>query len=99
MSGTGRTIRGVYRDGRVELAERPEGGAEEAPVLVTFLGAVESASPPATAGDATEAEAARRAAARRVLDRLERGISFGGPPYPSREELYDRFERDDEGAR
>lgn len=30
------TIEGVYRDGRVELSETPE-GAEGRPVLVTFL--------------------------------------------------------------
>ena len=30
------TIEGVYRDGRVELSETPE-GAEEWPILVTFL--------------------------------------------------------------
>jgi len=30
------TIEGIYRDGRVELSETPE-GAEERPVLVTFL--------------------------------------------------------------
>jgi hypothetical protein len=32
-----RTIEGVYREGKVELAERPDDVAEEIPVLVTFL--------------------------------------------------------------
>ena len=35
-----RTIEGVYREGKVELTERPDGLAgldEEVPVLVTFL--------------------------------------------------------------
>jgi hypothetical protein len=35
-----KTIEGVYREGKVELAERPDGLAEldeEVPVLVTFL--------------------------------------------------------------
>jgi len=32
-----KTIEGVYRKGKVELAERPEGAVEEIPVLVTFL--------------------------------------------------------------
>jgi hypothetical protein len=32
-----KTIEGVYREGRVELAERPEAVDEEVPVLVTFL--------------------------------------------------------------
>jgi hypothetical protein len=32
-----RTIEGIYREGRVELAERPDSMDEEVPVLVTFL--------------------------------------------------------------
>ncbi|HEY2738006.1 MAG TPA: hypothetical protein VGK45_06340 [Thermoanaerobaculia bacterium] len=32
-----RTIEGVYREGKVELAERPDGVGEAVPVLVTFL--------------------------------------------------------------
>jgi hypothetical protein len=32
-----RTIEGVYREGKVELAERPNDLGEEVPVLVTFL--------------------------------------------------------------
>jgi hypothetical protein len=32
-----KTIEGVYRKGKVELAERPEEVSEEIPVLVTFL--------------------------------------------------------------
>lgn len=32
-----RTIEGVYREGKVELAERPDDVGEEVPVLVTFL--------------------------------------------------------------
>ncbi len=31
------TITGVYRDGQVELSQRPEGLGEDAAVLVTFL--------------------------------------------------------------
>jgi hypothetical protein len=30
-------VRGVYRQGKVELTERPERAAEETPVIVTFL--------------------------------------------------------------
>src|SRR5262249_28664574 len=90
------TIAGVYRDGKVELAERPTGVGEDVPVLVTFL--------PVNPGSESEpstpvAEEARRAAWERFLARLERGIPFGGPPYPRREELYDRFDRRDEGPR
>jgi hypothetical protein len=32
-----RTIEGIYREGKVELTERPDGMDEEVPVLVTFL--------------------------------------------------------------
>jgi hypothetical protein len=32
-----KTIEGVYREGKVELTERPDGVGEEVPVLVTFL--------------------------------------------------------------
>jgi hypothetical protein len=78
------TVAGVYRDGKVEFAERPSGVAEDAPVLVTFL--------PANQGSESEpsadaAEDARRAARERFLARLKQGIPFGGPPYPKREEL------------
>ena len=31
------TLAGVYRDGKVEFAERPAGVGEDVPVLVTFL--------------------------------------------------------------
>ena len=31
------TLTGVYRDGKVEFAERPAGVGEDVPVLVTFL--------------------------------------------------------------
>jgi len=32
-----RTIEGVYRKGKIELTERPDGVGEAVPVLVTFL--------------------------------------------------------------
>ena len=80
------TITGVYRDGKVELSQRPEGLGEHAPVLVTFLPEDEGSRPEPAAGEAE----AKRAAGERFLARLKQGISFGGPPYPKREELYDR---------
>jgi len=87
------TVTGVYRDGKVELSQRPEGLGENASVLVTFL--PENAGiepvPGAQTGDAEAA--ARRAAGRRLLARLKEGIPFGEPPYPKREELYDRVDR------
>lgn len=87
------TILGIYRDGKVELAERPEGLAESAPVLVTFVpeGTRIDLTTPAPSAD--EAKAARRTAGERLLKMLREGLDLGGPPYPRREELYDRHER------
>ena len=90
------TVAGVYRDGKVEFVERPAGVGEDVPVLVTFL--------PASPGGVSEpsahaAEEARQAARERFLARLRQGMPFGGPPYPKREELYDRFDRHDEDPR
>jgi hypothetical protein len=90
------TITGVYRDGKVEFAERPAGVGEDVPVLVTFLPANQGSE---SVPSAPVAEEAQRAAWERFLARLKQGIPFGGPPYPRREELYDRFDRRDEGPR
>lgn len=70
------TVEGIYREGRVELTEKPQ-GVEEAKVLVTFL-------PDNTAG--TDRESLRQ----RAFARMEAGLPLGGAPYPRREELYDR---------
>jgi hypothetical protein len=35
----------------------------------------------------------REALRREAFAQMERGIPLGGPPYPKRDELYDRFER------
>jgi hypothetical protein len=90
------TVEGVYRDGRVELPDRPLGIDEPARVLVTFL-------PPGLSDERGELartrEQARLAATERLLGRLSKGIPFGGPPYPKREELYDRFDSGDESPR
>ncbi len=82
------TIEGVYRDGQVELTERPEGVGESARVLVVFL------PPPAPSGPPPEE--VRREAGRRLLALLSEGLPLGGPPYPRREELYDRVNRFDQ---
>jgi hypothetical protein len=82
-------VEGVYRDGRVELAEIPSGLLEQARVIVTFL-------PTATENSqdsAIPSEDARREAGWRLMARLHEGIPFGGPPYPRREEFHDRNER------
>ena len=75
------TLTGVYRDGRVEFAERPAGVGDEVPVLVTFLRG--------TAGNESRRstrERPRRLGWRceRFLARLKQGMPFGGPPYPTR---------------
>ena len=64
------TITGVYRDGKVELSQRPEGLGENASVLVTFLPANERSEP-----------AARRPTRR---PRRRRRGSDSGPPEASR---------------
>jgi hypothetical protein len=72
------TIEGVYENGRVELAERPA-GIGRAKVYVTFVAPV----PAATEGAAAEA-------IEQWLAFLREGLPLGGPPYPDRDELYDR---------
>jgi hypothetical protein len=74
------SVEGIYRNGEVELLERPE-GLGESRVIVTFL--------PATIEDQTRAKARER-----MLARMREGISLGGPPYPSREEIYRRGDGD-----
>lgn len=69
-------VEGIYRDGEVELLERPE-GVREARVIVTFL-------PSASSG------LSREEARARMLSRMREGIPLGGPPYPPREEIYGR---------
>jgi hypothetical protein len=82
------TVEGVYKEGRIELSETPSGIAETTRVLVTFLPATGTAS-----GGEVET---RNAAMQRLIERLKQGIDFGGPPYPKREELYDRTNRSGE---
>ena len=89
------TIEGIYRDGKVELAEQPI-NVTEARVMVIFLPIGQDAEEPAK--PVQDPEEARRAARQRLLARLEQGIPFGGPPYPKREELHDRvygFDKED----
>jgi hypothetical protein len=76
-----KAVNGHYRDGRVELDELP-GGVEASRVVVVFL--AEEPSPPKTSPE-------REAALARLRSQMEEGLDLGGPPYPRREELYDRF--------
>ena len=78
-------LEGVYEDGKIELKEQPA-GVRKARVVVTFLPEEESATK----------EAARSAAAHRMIARMRKGINFGGEKF-NREEVYE--ERIDRIAR
>jgi hypothetical protein len=82
------TVHGIYRDGKIELFERPDHVDGAARVLVTFLPGNE---PPEvkTTDDDPERETLRQ----RAFARMKEGIHLGGLPYPKREELYDRSDR------
>ena len=66
------TIEGTYRDGKIELAERPEGLDDETPVLVAFLSRPES-GPGSIAGPDESRETLRR----RAFARMEAGLQIG----------------------
>jgi len=70
------TIEGIYRNGHVELAERPQ-GVRQARVVVTFL-----------RDDAAGDRAIRHEAGRRLLEDMKQGLSFGGVRF-DRQELDD----------
>jgi hypothetical protein len=73
-------VQGRYRAGRVELDEMPS-GIDASRIVVLFL-PEESPLP--------ESGQSRQAAVARVLSQIAQGLNLGGPPYPRREELYDR---------
>jgi len=75
------TVKGVYKNGKVELRETPGDVKESSEVLVTFT-------------DLSAAEdTARQAIIDQIAADLETGLHLGGGPYPKREELYDRTDR------
>jgi hypothetical protein len=75
-------VEGVYENGKIELAEKPE-GVEHARVVVTFL-------PDEQTVMAEAKERERKEAMERLFARMERGFDFGGGPYyANREELYE----------
>ncbi len=75
------TVRGYYRNGRIELAEQPE-GIQEAEVFVIFV-----ESTPVS-------ESQREQAIERLLQQMREGFPFGGKGYTHREEIYEeRLER------
>jgi hypothetical protein len=72
-------IEGEYnKNGRIKLSRKPTGVRVPARVVVRFVDAEES-----DAG-----EEVRKAAVEKMLARMRGGIDFGGPPYPTREEIY-----------
>ena len=72
------TVEGIYKDGNVELTERPDHVDEAARVLVTFL-------PPNGSRDkAMAVEGQHRESLRqRAFARMKEGIHLGGQPYPT----------------
>ena len=83
-----RCLRFLYKDGKVELAERPDHVDESVRVLVNFLPPSAPHGKPVI-GENHDRETLRQQA----FARMKEGIHFGGPPYPKREELYDRLDR------
>ena len=82
------TVEGIYKDGKIELTERPTRVDDPARVLVTFLppGDVPGKLP----REQTQDHEKHR---QQAFAQMKEGIHLGGPPYPRREELYDRFDR------
>jgi hypothetical protein len=69
-----RSVEGIYRNGEVELFERPQ-DLQEARVIVTFL---------------AKPQTPREELRQRMLTRMREGLALGGSPYPSRDEIYGR---------
>ncbi len=84
------TIEGTYKDGQIQLAERPHLPEAEARVLVTFL---PGGRPGPTSTSAIKVDHNREALRQRAFARMEEGLHLGGSPYPRREELHDRFDQ------
>jgi len=82
------TVEGIYKDGKVELTERPDHVDEAARLLVTFL------PPNGSRENTVIVEVRHRETLRQqAFARMKEEIHLGGPSYPKREELYDRFDR------
>jgi hypothetical protein len=82
------TVEGIYKEGKIELTERPSQVEEAARVLVTFLPSIAPVEKSAV-DESQDRETLRQQA----FAQMEKGFHLGGPPYPKREELYDRFDR------
>jgi hypothetical protein len=82
------TVEGIYKDGKVEITERPAQVEDAARVLVTFLPSAKPREMPVMS-----ASQDREILRQQAFARMKEGIHLGGPPYPKREDLYDRFDR------
>jgi hypothetical protein len=74
-----KSVKGIYRNGQIQLLGKPE-GVDEAEVVVTF--------PDNDQPTRTNGSLGRREAARKWL--RETGWALGGAPYATRDELHDR---------
>ena len=84
------TVEGTYKDGRIELTERPNGVGSESRVLVTFLASTGSGAKPTVEASEDRETLRKQAFAQMRAGTLLRGAT---EPYPKREELYDRFDK------
>ena len=88
-------IEGTYRDGRVELSEKPR-NVRQSRVIVLFVDNVTAESQPPMVSDRQASEANSDKASPAVLTPpdgesntlLLKGTHLGGGPYISREEFY-----------
>lgn len=72
-----KAVRGYYKDGQIELLEKPE-GVMEGEVFILF----------SETGMMQVYDEHREAGRKRFVERLQKGYDLGGPPYPTREEIY-----------
>lgn len=83
-------VEGTYRDGTIELDERPEG----VPPAVRVLVAIPTGEHLPLPRPAEIDEDRRREAIRRLAEDMKAGLDLGGAPYPTREEIYaERLDR------
>jgi hypothetical protein len=82
-----RAVKGLYKDGRVELGEIPAVSGS-APVVVVFLEDQDRGDSNPAAADAQRR--LKQDAARSLIQHMGRRYHLGQKPYERREELYDR---------
>lgn len=77
------TVKGVYKDGKVELTETPA-EVKEAEVLVTFLPISHDEERMFESEVFVPGEETRQATRERVFARMERGYRPGGSPWKAK---------------